>query len=265
MQLIDYFYAIIMGIVEGLTEFLPISSTGHLILARDFLGFDHPVVNLFIVVIQLGAILAVCWLYKEKLLDVALHLHKRPQQMFVAKLLVAFMPAAVLGLLLHSLINAHLFSPIVVATTMFLGGIVIWVVEKKKPVARTFSIEEMSFKQCLLVGFAQTLAMIPGTSRSGATIIGGLLFGLDRKVATEFSFFLAIPIMFAASGLDLIKYEGTLSQDDWFILATGFVVSFFAALAAVKFFVSFVSRHDFMPFAYYRIVVGLIMLAYFAL
>ena len=263
MSITSYLHATLLGIVEGLTEFLPVSSTGHLILAKEALGFHLPVANMFIVVIQLGAILAVCWLYRARLFDVALNLHKRPQQLFIGKLLLAFLPAAVFGLALHNFIEEKLFSPVVVAITLVIGGIIIWIVEKMKPAPTTNTIEDISLKQAFLIGCAQAVAIVPGTSRSGATIIGGLLCRLDRKVATEFSFFLAIPVMFAATGLDVLKYWGTLSMDDVGIIAVGFIVSFLSGLAAVKFFVQYIGKHDFIPFAIYRILFGLIMLGYY--
>lgn len=262
-MLLNYFHAILLGIVEGATEFIPVSSTGHLILAEDALDFSIASAKMFIVVIQLGAILAVCWLYRQKLLDVAFNLHKKPQQLFVTKLLVAFLPAAVMGLAFHHIIEEKLFSPLVVAITMFLGGFVILAIEKLKPAPITHTIEDMTMKQAFGVGCAQIAALIPGTSRSGATIMGGLLLELDRKVATEFSFFLAIPVMVAATGLDVLKYYNQLTPNEIGVIAVGFITSFFAGLAAVKFLVAFVSRHDFMVFAIYRILFGALMLVYY--
>jgi undecaprenyl-diphosphatase len=220
---------------------------------------------MFIVVIQLGSILAVCWLYRVKLFDVALHLNHKKQQMFVVKLFVAFMPAAIIGLAFHDAIQEKLFSPFVVALMLVIGGIVIWLVEKFKPDPRTQTIDDMSLMQAFLVGCAQVTSLIPGTSRSGATIIGGLLVKLDRKVATEFSFFLAIPVMIAATTLDVYKYGGELTADEIWLIAIGFIVSFFAGLAAVKMLVAYVGKHDFIPFAIYRILFGGVMLAYYVL
>ena len=262
-MIIYYFHAFLLGIVEGLTEFIPVSSTGHLILAQDALGFSFPSANMFTVVIQLGAILAVCWLYRQRLFDVAFNLHQKKQQFFVLKILVAFLPAAVIGLAFHNAIEEHLFSPVVVAVMLVVGGFAIWAIEKWKPVAATHEIDDMSLKQAFLVGCAQAISVIPGTSRSGATIMGGLLLKLDRKVATEFSFFLAMPVMVAATALDIFKYYKDLTLDDVWVIAVGFVVSFFSGLVAVKFLVSFVSRHDFIPFAIYRILFGGAMLAYY--
>lgn len=265
MPLITYFHAVLLGIVEGLTEFLPVSSTGHLILAKDALGFSTASANMFIVVIQLGAILAVCWLYRSKLFDVALNLHQKRQQTFVIKLLVAFMPAAVIGLAFHHAIEEKLFSPVVVAIMLVVGGVAIWVIEKMKPQPTTHDIDDISLKQAFLIGCAQITALIPGTSRSGATIMGALLVRLDRKVATEFSFFLAMPVMVAATILDVYKYWGDLSSHEIWLIVVGFVVSFFSGLLAVKFLVAYVGKHDFIPFAIYRILLGGVMLAYYTL
>lgn len=263
MSFITYIHAVILGLVEGATEFLPVSSTGHLILAQDALGFSLASANMFTVVIQLGAILAVCWLYRQRLFDVALHLNQKKQQQFVLRLFIAFLPAAVIGLLFHHAIEEKLFNPIVVAIMLVVGGIVIWVVEKFKSAPVTHDIDDMSLKQAFLVGCAQAVAVIPGTSRSGATIIGGLLLKLDRKVATEFSFFLAMPVMVAATALDVYKYYNSLTTQEIWVILIGFVVSFFSGLVAVKFLVNYVGKHDFIPFAIYRILFGGVLLAYY--
>lgn len=263
--MLEYLQAAVLGIVEGLTEFLPVSSTGHLILAEDALAFDLPVKNMFTVVIQLGAILSVCWLYRARLFEVILNLNDKKQQSFVLNLFVAFLPAAIIGLAFHHVIEEQLFSPLVVAISLVIGGFIILAVEKWKPMATTGSIDAMTLKQALLIGCAQAVAVIPGTSRSGATIIGGLLTKLDRKTATEFSFFLAIPVMCAATLLDVIKYHTVLTMHDLVIIAIGFVVSFLSGLAAVTFFVRFVGQHSFVPFALYRIVFGGAMFFYYAL
>lgn len=263
MSFITYIHAFILGLVEGATEFLPVSSTGHLILAQDALGFSLASANMFTVVIQLGAILAVCWLYRQRLFDVALHLNQTKQQQFVLRLFIAFLPAAIIGLLFHRAIEEKLFNPIVVAIMLVIGGLIIWAVEKYKPAPVTHDIDDMTIKQAFLVGCAQAVSVIPGTSRSGATIIGGLLLKLDRKVATEFSFFLAMPVMVAATALDIYKYHSVLTMDEIWVILVGFVVSFFAGLAAVKFLVGYVGKHDFIPFAIYRILFGVILLAYY--
>jgi undecaprenyl-diphosphatase len=263
MPFITYIHAVLLGLVEGATEFLPVSSTGHLILAQDALGFSLASAKMFTVVIQLGSILAVCWLYRQRLLDVAFHLNDKKQQNFVIRLFVAFLPAAIIGLLFHHAIEENLFSPVVVAVMLVVGGIIIWVVEKYKPAPVTFNIDNMTLKQAFWIGCAQAASIIPGTSRSGATIIGGLLVKLDRKIATEFSFFLAMPIMVCATALDVYKYHSVLTLDEIWVILVGFIVSFFAGLAAVKFLVGFVGKHDFIPFAIYRILFGGVLLAYY--
>jgi undecaprenyl-diphosphatase len=256
--------ALILGIIEGLTEFIPESSTGHLILAADWLNFDSPSAKLFEVVIQLGAILAVCWLYRARLIDIVLHLNKRPEQVFALKMLVAFLPAAVIGLTFHHFITAVLFSPVVVAVMLIVGGAAIWLTEKFKPEPDVHDIDSVSMKRAFLIGCAQALSVIPGTSRSGATIVGGLLLKLDRKAATEFSFFLAIPTMLAATAYDFLKNMSAVSHDDMILIAVGFIAAFIFGLAAVKFFISFVGRHDMVPFAIYRIIIGAVMLWFYA-
>ena len=253
--------ALILGIVEGLTEFLPISSTGHLIIVGDLLGYNDETSKVFKIVIQLGAILAVCWNYRKRLTEMVVGLPSDPAaQRFAGLLFIGFLPAAVLGLMFHSAIKAWLFNPITVATALIVGGIIILYVEKRAYHPRISSVDEMRWPDALKVGFAQALAMIPGTSRSGATIIGGLVFGLSRKTAAEFSFFLAIPTMFAATAYDLYKNWALLRADDLPVFAVGFVASFIAAMWAVKGFIRFISNHTFVVFAWYRIVFGVIVL-----
>lgn len=253
--------ALILGIVEGLTEFLPISSTGHLIIVGDLLDYNDETSKVFKIVIQLGAILAVCWDYRERLTKMLLGLPSDPAaQRFASLLFIGFLPAAVLGLMFHATIKALLFNPITVATALIVGGIIILYVEKRAYHPRINSVDEMRWPDALKVGFAQALAMIPGTSRSGATIIGGLVFGLSRKTATEFSFFLAIPTMFAATAYDLYKNWALLRADDLPVFAVGFVASFIAAMWAVKGFIRFIANHTFVVFAWYRIVFGVIVL-----
>ena len=253
--------AAILGIVEGLTEFLPISSTGHLIILGDLLGYNDETSKVFKIVIQLAAILAVCWDYRERLAKMVIGLPSdKPSQRFAAMLFIGFLPAAVLGLMFHSTIKALLFNPITVATALIVGGVIILYVERRAYHPRIDSVDEMRWPDALKVGFAQALAMIPGTSRSGATIMGGLIFGLSRKAAAEFSFFLAIPTMFAATAYDLYRNWGLLRADDLPVFAVGFVTSFIAAMWAVKGFIRFISNHTFVVFAWYRIVFGLIVL-----
>lgn len=253
--------AAILGVVEGLTEFLPISSTGHLIILGDLLGYNDETSKVFKIVIQLAAILAVCWDYRERLTKMARGLTSEPaEQRFATLLFIGFLPAAVLGLMFHSTIKELLFNPITVATALIVGGFVILYVEKRAYHPSINSVDEMRWPDALKVGFAQAVAMIPGTSRSGATIMGGLIFGLSRKTAAEFSFFLAIPTMFAATAYDLYKNWALLRIEDLPVFAVGFVASFLAAMWAVKSFIKFISNHTFVVFAWYRIVFGVIVL-----
>jgi undecaprenyl-diphosphatase len=254
-------------VVEGLTEFLPVSSTGHLIIVSDFLGLNDEKGKVFDIVIQLGAILAVCWEFRVRIAKAFSGLRSDTvQQRFAVNLFVAFLPAAIVGLAFQSQIKKYLFNPTSVAVALIAGAIVIFAVERwyrMKGEARVMSVYDMSWRDALMVGLAQCLSLIPGTSRSGATIMGGMAFGLSRSVATEFSFFLAIPIMFAATGYQVVKYRALLSMDDLANIAVGFVVSFVFALVAVKGLIRYVAHHDFKAFAWYRIALGLVVLAYF--
>jgi undecaprenyl-diphosphatase len=257
----DYLTAALLGLVEGLTEFLPVSSTGHLILLVDLLGLDMPPGRTFEVMIQLGAILAICIVYVNKLWQTLIGLPHDPKaRHFAILVLLGFLPAMVLGALFHKTIKEVLFSPAVVGTTLILGGIVILVVEMMQRHVKYRSIEEVPLATGLGIGFAQALAMIPGTSRSGATIIGGLLLGLDRRVAAELSFFLAIPTMTAAFVFDAYKNRDQLSFDDAGLIAVGFISAFIAALLVVKPFLAIVGRIGFAPFAYYRVALGTLVL-----
>ena len=260
---VEILKAAIMGVVEGITEFLPISSTGHLILAGDILGFTSDMAKTFEVFIQLGAILAVVWLYREKILSSIKGIGSEKANRFLLNLLIAFLPAAFLGFLTHSFIKHHLFNPITVAIALVVGGVAIFVIERvvKKPAIT--DIDEVSPNLALGIGFAQTLSLFPGVSRAGATIMGAMCFGLERKVATEFSFFLAIPTMFAATSYDLLKNLHYLTIDDLPIFVVGFFVSFFSALFVIKAFLGFVTRHTFNSFAIYRIVFGAVILFYY--
>jgi undecaprenyl-diphosphatase len=254
--------ALILGIVEGLTEFLPISSTGHLILAGDLLNFNDDRGKLFEIVIQSGAILAVVWEYRERLLKVARGAFSdQAAQKFILNLFVAFLPLAVLGLAFGKAIKASLFNPIAVATAFILGAFVILWAEKREHTIRVQSVDEMSVTDALKMGIAQAFALIPGTSRSGATIIGGLLFGLSRKAATEFSFFLAVPTLSAATVYQLYKERALLSFDDLGMWVVGFVSAFVSAFLCVRWLLRFISSHDFTPFAWYRIFFGIVVLS----
>ncbi|MES2360272.1 MAG: undecaprenyl-diphosphate phosphatase [Pseudomonadota bacterium] len=258
--------AAIMGIVEGLTEFLPISSTGHLILAGALLGFDDDKAKVFDIAIQTGAIFAVILVYWQKIRDtlVALPTEKQAQQ-FSLNVLIAFVPAVVLGLLFGKAIKAHLFTPVVVASTFIIGGIIIlWAEARQKnnpAVARIQSVETMSAMDAIKVGLVQCLAMIPGTSRSGATIIGGMLLGLSRKAATDFSFYLAIPTLIGAGVYSLYKERALLSMADLPMFAVGLVFSFISALLCIRWLLRYISTHSFVPFAWYRIAFGVVVLA----
>ena len=253
--------ALILGIVEGPTEFLPISSTGHLILVGDLLDFNDERGKLFTIVIQSGAILAVVWEYRERVLAVARGFGRdRAANRFVLNLFIAFLPLAILGLLFKDAIEAHLFKPLPVAAAFIVGALLILWAERRDHVVRVASVDEMSPLDALKLGFAQALALIPGTSRSGATIIGGLLFGLSRRAATEFSFFLAIPTLIVATVYKLYKERALLSVDDLSMWAVGFVASFVSAFFCVRWLLRFISTHDFTPFAWYRIFFGIVVL-----
>lgn len=251
--------AALLGILEGLTEFLPVSSTGHLILLDVLIDFQGPPGHVFEIVIQLGAILAICVLYFHRLWRVAVGLPSDPgAQRFAVAVILAFLPAAVIGVILHDFIKSVLFSPIVVCIALIVGGFAILVIERMRPVPRVQAIEKFTPGLSLKIGLMQCLAMIPGVSRSGATILGALLLGVERRTAAEFSFFLAIPTMLGAATYDLWKNRADLTTDGSLLIAVGFVTAFLAALAVVKWFVNFVARHGFSPFAWYRIVIGTI-------
>jgi undecaprenyl-diphosphatase len=255
--------AAVMGVVEGLTEFLPISSTGHLILAGALLRFDDEKAKVFDIAIQTGAILAVILVYWQKIRSTILALpSERQAQRFAANMLVAFVPAVVLGLLLGKAIKENLFTPAVVATTFILGGFVIlWAERRKHPKVRIHEVEEMRWTDALKLGLVQCLALVPGTSRSGATIIGGMLLGLSRKAATDFSFYLAIPTLIGAGAYSLYKERGTLGVDDVPMFAVGLFFSFVSAWLCVRWLLRYISSHSFTPFAWYRIAFGVIVLA----
>ena len=249
----DLVNALILGVVEGLTEFLPISSTGHLILAADLLGATDERWTVFNLVIQTGAMLAVVWEYRARFFRVDTKLY--------ANLVVAFIPAAVLGLLFGGLIKTHLFRAVPVAIAFIVGALIIFWVEGRKMPVRIESTRDMTWLDALKVGCAQCAALIPGTSRSGATIIGGMLFGLSRRAATEFSFFLAVPTLVAAGAYDLLKHRALFSADHLAPLAVGLVVSFASAFVVIRWLVRYVATHDFRWFAWYRIVFGVGVLA----
>jgi undecaprenyl-diphosphatase len=257
--------AAIMGIVEGLTEFLPVSSTGHLILAGALLGFDDEKAKVFDIAIQTGAIFAVILVYWQKIRDtlVALPTDKQAQQ-FALNVLIAFIPAVVLGLLFGKAIKSHLFTPVVVATTFIIGGFIILWAEKRQQTnasaVRVNSVDEMTAMDALKVGLVQCLALVPGTSRSGATIIGGMLLGLSRKAAMDFSFFLAMPTLIGAGVYSLYKERAVLSVADIPMFSVGLLFSFISAWICVRWLLRYISSHSFVPFAYYRIAFGVVVL-----
>jgi undecaprenyl-diphosphatase len=254
--------ALILGIVEGLTEFLPVSSTGHLILAGDLLHFNDERGKLFEIVIQSGAILAVCWEYRARIAKVLAGLTSDAvAQRFVRNLFIAFLPLAVLGLLFGKLIKAHLFQPVPVAIAFIVGAFVILWAERREHTIRINDVDDLTAIDALKLGIAQAFALIPGTSRSGATIIGGLLFGLSRKAATEFSFFLAIPTLLVATAYQLYKERALLNADDLGLWAVGFIASFVSAFLCVRWLLRFISSHDFTIFAWYRIAFGIVVIA----
>jgi undecaprenyl-diphosphatase len=257
--------ALVLGIVEGLTEFLPISSTGHLIVAGSLLGYTGDHAKVFEIVIQAGAILAVCWEFRARLASVVGGLFSDPvAQRFAVNVAIAFVPAAVLGMLFGKAIKAMLFAPIPVALASVAGALVILWVERRQRrspgVVRIDDVDAMRWTDALKVGLAQAFALIPGTSRSGATIIGGMLFGLSRKAATEFSFFLAIPTLFAACGYEIVKNRALLSTADLPAFGVGFAAAFVSAFLCVRWLIRYVSRNDFVPFAWYRIAFGAVIL-----
>jgi len=256
------FQAIILGVVEGLTEFLPISSTGHQIIVADLIGFTGERAMAFNIIIQLAAILAVMWEFRGKIVDVVRGLPTQPRaQRFTGNLLLAFLPALVLGVLFADLIHEYLFNAVTVAAALVLGGVVMLWAERRQHTVEVTHVDEMRWSHALKIGFVQCLAMIPGTSRSGSTIIGGLLFGLSRTAATEFSFFLAMPTMVGAAVYSGYKYRHLFQPDDLPIFALGFVTSFIFAMIAVRGLLKFIANHSYAAFAWYRIVFGMLILA----
>ena len=267
-QTIYLWKAFFLGIVEGITEFLPISSTGHLILFGNWISFESNEAKVFEVVIQLGSILAVVWIFRHRLFQMVRGtMRLEPVEVaFTRNLLIAFLPSAIIGLLFIKAIKALFFHPGVVVVTLVLGGLIMLWVERRRPANsaqapanQVQTLEKITWKQALIVGCAQCLAMVPGTSRSGATIIAGMLSGIQRKTATEFSFFLAIPTMLAAAVYDFYKHAHLLTQQDLLAIAVGFVSAFVCALVVVRAILVFVSRHTYRAFAWYRIALGLVV------
>ena len=253
--------ALALGVVEGLTEFLPISSTGHLILASDLLDFNDAKGKVFEVFIQTGAMLAIIWEYRKRFWDVlSSAFQDQKSQRFIINVAIAFVPAAVLGLAVGALIKEHLFQPVPVALAFIVGGLAILWAERRDHHQRIASVDEMTWMDALKVGCAQCFALIPGTSRSGATIVGGMLFGLSRKAATEFSFFLAIPTLIAAGAYDLAKNRALFSAGDIPVIGVGLLASFLSAFLCVRWLLRYIAGHDFTIFAWYRIAFGAIVL-----
>jgi len=249
--------ALLLGIVEGLTEFLPISSTGHQIIVADLMGFTGERANAFNIIIQLAAILAVVFEFRRKILNTVMDLpRERSAQRFTLNLFIAFLPAALLGVLFADLIHQYLFNPITVASALVIGGIIMLWAERRKHQVHCQQVDNMSWQDALKIGFAQCLAMIPGTSRSAATIIGGLLFGLSRQAATEFSFFLAMPTMLGAAVYSGYKYRELFTLDDLPVFILGFITSFIFAMIAVRSLLKFIANHSYAAFAWYRIAFG---------
>lgn len=263
MDFTTFAMAALLGIVEGLTEFIPVSSTGHLILLVDLLGFKGPPGKVFEVAIQLGAILAICWVYRAKLIGTVIGVFRKdePSWQFAWNVFVAFVPALVLGALLHGFIKSTLFSPWVVCVSLIAGAIVIIAIEWLKPFVRHDSVDAFRPWLAFRIGLCQTLAMVPGVSRSGATIMGALVMGASRRAATEFSFFLAVPTMLGATVFDLYKNRGALGGGDWLVILVGFAAAFVSGMIVVRWLVDFVGRHGFVPFAVYRIALGAAMIA----
>ncbi len=253
--------ALVLGLVEGLTEFLPISSTGHLIIAAQLLDFEGDKAKVFEIVIQSGAMLAVLWEYRARFFGALANVARdATARRFLMNLAIAFMPAAVLGLAFGGLIKRHLFSAVPVAVAFVAGGLLILFVERRRHRPRIENVDDMRWTDALKVGFAQAFALIPGTSRSGATIIGGMLFGLSRRVATEFSFFLAVPTLIAAGAYDTYKHRALLAAGDTPVFVVGLAVSFVSAFVVIRWLVRYVATHDFTAFAWYRIAFGVLVL-----
>ncbi len=259
----DFLTAIILGTIEGITEFLPISSTGHLILFNQILSFPEPFMTSFDIIIQLGAIIAVVFYFHKRLnpFQKGIELSYKKQIFSIwQKAIIGVIPALILGYLFGDFVEEKLFNPLTVAISLFIGGVILIYIESVTKHSKINSIDDLSIKLVLLIGLIQTVAMVPGVSRSAATIIGAMLFGSSRVVAAEFSFFLAIPTMIAASGYSLLKYGLTFSNNQLLLLATGFIVSFIVAFLVIKVFMNFISKNNFKVFGYYRIVLSIIVL-----
>jgi undecaprenyl-diphosphatase len=258
--------AIFLGLVEGATEFIPVSSTGHLILAGEWIGFEGPFADTFDIFIQLGAILAILWIYRARVLGALASVATDPvARRLWTNLILAFIPAGIVGFLFYDSIKAVLFRPVVVAIALVVGGIAILLIEWWDPPSNVENVDDIPAPKALGVGVAQILSLVPGVSRSGATIMGGMALGLSRKTAAEFSFFVAIPTMIIATIYELLSNLDTLNANNVVLLAVGFVTAFLSALVVVRAFIRFISTHTFVPFAWYRIVFGLLLLGFYLL
>lgn len=262
-MIFDLLKAVILGAVEGITEFLPISSTGHLIIVNEWLKFDKHFTQMFDIVIQLGAIGAVALYFNSRICPLSRYANRKEVFALWRKTLIAVLPALIIGFFLAETIEAKLFNPTAVAVALVVGGIVLIILEKRKTSNKINSISELSYKTALVIGLIQTIAMIPGVSRSAATIIGAMLLGASRVLAAEFSFFLAIPTITAASGYSLFKNGLSMTGSEALVLLAGFVTSFLMALAVIKIFMKYIQTKNFVPFGYYRVVLGILVLIYF--
>lgn len=260
LEFANIFKVIALGVIEGLTEFIPVSSTGHLLLFSWYADFDAIANNLLEIVIQFAAILAICFVYRKKLLSVILDIRGKNNQQFILNLVASFVPAAFMGLLFHDFIKTVLFSPLVIAISLIVGGVIIIAVDSRKIEHEIDKVDDVSLKQAFIIGLYQVIAMIPGVSRSGATIIGGLLCGLSRKTATEFSFFMSIIVISAATFFDLYKNVDHIDFSGTYLIAISFVTAFISSILVIKWLIGYVSKNNFIPFAIYRIVLGSVIL-----
>lgn len=257
----EIFTSIVLGVVEGVTEFLPISSTGHLIIVSEWFSFGEPFTTMFNIVIQLGAILAVIVLYHKRLSPFKKTEHEQKKTWSLWKrAIIGVVPALILGFIFSDFIETNLFNPLTVAIMLIIGGFVLILVERKNQTTQYEEVEQIPFQKIVAIGFIQCLAMIPGTSRSAASIIGARLLGASRSVSVEFSFFLAIPTMLAATSYSLLSYSATISQTQWFALITGFITSFIVAVLVIRFFIHYIQKHSFVAFGYYRVILGLLIM-----
>ncbi len=260
LELSTFIKAIILGIIEGLTEFIPVSSTAHLLISSYLIEFESVRNNVFEIAIQIGAIFAICVIYRNKIFDTILKINQPKAQKFSLNLFLAFIPSVILGVAFHEYIKSHFFSNFSIALALIFGGLIMIFVERMKHSDKVNNIDKINYRTSIIIGICQCLAMIPGVSRSGATIIGGMCCGLDRKSATEFSFFLAIPTISSACIYDIYKNFSQLSFNDFELIAVGCVSSFISAIFVINWFIKFVSKYSFIGFGFYRILLGFLVL-----